>query len=90
VIDLPYYSPAIFVFSNLEIQVAFICALMPIFWPLLESIHLNKISVTQEVQVVTESREPDSSCEEHVLVFSQLQTDSEPLRSNESNERKDY
>jgi hypothetical protein len=45
VVDLAYYSPPIFIFSSLEIQVAMIYASTPVFWPLLESINLGKIFV---------------------------------------------
>ncbi|KAF2503359.1 hypothetical protein BU16DRAFT_521943, partial [Lophium mytilinum] len=89
VLDLTYYSPPIFIFSSLEIQVAIICASTPVFWPMLESINLGKIFVTQEVEVVTESREMASSSEERDLGFSRSDSQ-QSLKGRDSDDRKDY
>jgi len=56
---------------------------------MLESINLGKIFVTQEVEIVTESRERASSSEERDLGFTRSDSAQE-LRGRDSGERKDY
>ncbi|KAF2849048.1 hypothetical protein T440DRAFT_453542 [Plenodomus tracheiphilus IPT5] len=52
-IDFTWWSPTMIILSCLEIDLAIICASMPIFWPVLEK-SLSAIFVSYEVQIVEE------------------------------------
>jgi hypothetical protein len=52
-IDFTWWSPTLIVLSCLEVDLAIICASMPIFWPIIEK-SLSAIFVSYEVQVVEE------------------------------------
>ncbi|KAF2794936.1 hypothetical protein K505DRAFT_241057 [Melanomma pulvis-pyrius CBS 109.77] len=54
-IDFTWWSPITLLLSCLEINLAIICASMPIFWPVLEK-SLSHIFVTSEVRISTEQR----------------------------------
>ena len=53
--DPTWYSPITIVLAALEVDMANICASVPVFWPVFEA-HFGKIFVTQEVRVTTEER----------------------------------
>ncbi|KAG9190525.1 hypothetical protein G6011_08613 [Alternaria panax] len=52
-VDFTWWSPILIILSCLEIDLAIICASMPIFWPIIEK-SLSAIFVSYEVQVVEE------------------------------------
>jgi hypothetical protein len=52
-VDFTWWSPTMIVLSCLEVDLAIICASMPIFWPIIEK-SLSAIFVSYEVQVVEE------------------------------------
>ncbi|KAH7397476.1 hypothetical protein BKA66DRAFT_408770 [Pyrenochaeta sp. MPI-SDFR-AT-0127] len=54
VMDMTYYTPFIFIFGVLEINVAIIAASVPIFWPVIVTLAANKIFVLNEVDVHVE------------------------------------
>lgn len=56
VFDPTYATPTVYIFSVLEINVAILCASIPIFWPLVTSLGSNKILIVNEVEVRTERR----------------------------------
>jgi hypothetical protein len=56
VFNPPYHTPPVYIFSVLEIDVALICASVPIFWPLVQNMSLAKILVVNEITVRTERR----------------------------------
>jgi hypothetical protein len=55
--DPTFATPAIYIFSVLEIDVAILCASIPIFWPLVTSLAPNKILVVNEIEIRTDRRE---------------------------------
>lgn len=60
VFDVTYATPAIYLFSVLEINIAILCASIPIFWPLVSSLAGNKILVVNEIEVRTDRRNSQS------------------------------
>jgi hypothetical protein len=56
VFDPSFSTPSIYIFSVLEINIAILCASIPIFWPLVTSLAGNKILVVNEVEVRTDRR----------------------------------
>ncbi|CAN9250803.1 unnamed protein product [Alternaria alternata] len=52
-VDYTWWSPTLIILSCLEIDLAIICASMPIFWPIIEK-SFSAIFVSYEVQVVEE------------------------------------
>ncbi|OCK81657.1 hypothetical protein K432DRAFT_247611, partial [Lepidopterella palustris CBS 459.81] len=59
VFDVTWYAPPIFIFSSLEIEVAILCASIPIFWPVISQLSFGKILVVSEIEVRSEARESD-------------------------------
>lgn len=55
VADPTWYGPKSIVLATIEVNLASICASIPVFWPILSQ-SLNKIFVTQEVHVVHQHR----------------------------------
>ncbi|KAK6222013.1 hypothetical protein LQW54_001236 [Pestalotiopsis sp. IQ-011] len=53
--DPSWYSPISVILSIAEVNVATICASVPVFWPVLTS-SLEEIFVTKEIQIVSETR----------------------------------
>ncbi|KAF2707096.1 hypothetical protein K504DRAFT_436333 [Pleomassaria siparia CBS 279.74] len=53
--DFTWWAPLTLILSCLEINLAIICASMPIFWPILEQ-SLAEIFVTSEVRISSENR----------------------------------
>ncbi|GME26181.1 Integral membrane protein [Neofusicoccum parvum] len=56
VADPTWLAPTSIVLSCLEVDVAILCASIPIFWPLISALTFGKIFVVDEVIVQTESR----------------------------------
>jgi hypothetical protein len=54
VIDMTYYTPVVYIFSVLEVNIAILCASIPIFWPMISSFASNKILVVNEIVVHVE------------------------------------
>ncbi|KAH8896470.1 hypothetical protein GQ53DRAFT_838575 [Thozetella sp. PMI_491] len=54
-VDPTWYAPVSLVLAALELDVASICASVPVFWPVIER-HFGKIFITQEVEVTREAR----------------------------------
>jgi hypothetical protein len=54
VFDPSYATPSIYIFSVLEINIAILCASIPIFWPLVTSLATNKILVVNEIEIRTD------------------------------------
>ncbi|KAF1912158.1 hypothetical protein BDU57DRAFT_533057 [Ampelomyces quisqualis] len=55
VLDMPFYTPLIYIFSVLEVNIAIIAASIPIFWPAIHTFATNKIWVVNEIQVQSET-----------------------------------
>jgi hypothetical protein len=53
--DPTWYAPIMLVLADLEIDLANICASVPVFWPVLEK-HFGDIFITQEIQITREDR----------------------------------
>ncbi|KAF2205381.1 hypothetical protein GQ43DRAFT_477437 [Delitschia confertaspora ATCC 74209] len=49
--DVTFHTPSIYIFSILEVNVAILCASIPIFWPLVSAFAANKILVVNEIEV---------------------------------------
>ncbi|KAL1870145.1 hypothetical protein Daus18300_005209 [Diaporthe australafricana] len=54
--DPTWYGPTPIVLAALEVDVATICAALPVFWPVLQQIDMSQILVTHEVKVTLEHR----------------------------------
>lgn len=54
--DPTWYGPTPIVLAALEVDVATICASLPVFWPVLQNIDMSQILVTKEVKVTLEHR----------------------------------
>lgn len=54
--DPTWYGPTPIVLAALEVDVATICASLPVFWPVLQNIDMSQILVTHEVKVTLEHR----------------------------------
>jgi hypothetical protein len=52
---MSYHTPVVYIFSVLEVNLAILCASIPIFWPLLTSLATNKILVVNEIVVHVET-----------------------------------
>ena len=52
--DMTYHTPVIYIFSVLEVNIAILCASIPIFWPMISSFATNKILVVNEIVVRVE------------------------------------
>lgn len=52
--DLSYYTPIVFIFSVLEVNIAILCASIPILWPMITSFAANKILVVNEIVIHVE------------------------------------
>lgn len=59
-IDMSYHTPLIYVFSVLEVNMAILCASIPIFWPVITSLALDKILVVNEVIIRVEDNQRSS------------------------------
>ncbi|KAK1997724.1 hypothetical protein LX36DRAFT_577859 [Colletotrichum falcatum] len=55
-LDITWYTPLPMVLAILEIDIAAICASLPVFWPMLQ-VSMGSIFVTREVKVTTEAAE---------------------------------
>ncbi|KAJ4353045.1 hypothetical protein N0V95_003698 [Ascochyta clinopodiicola] len=53
-IDMSYYTPIVYIFSVLEVNIAILCASIPIFWPMISSFATDKILVVNEIVVHVE------------------------------------
>ncbi|KAF2267340.1 hypothetical protein CC78DRAFT_614279 [Lojkania enalia] len=56
IFDPTFAAPTIFIFSVLEVNIAILCASIPIFWPLVSSLATNKILVVNEIEIRTSRR----------------------------------
>lgn len=65
VFDVTFYTPNVYIFSVLEIDVAILCASIPIFWPLVASLASNKILIVNEIEIRTERRSDAIHLTEH-------------------------
>jgi hypothetical protein len=54
VLDMPYHTPVVYLFSVLEVNIAIIAASIPIFWPVISTLASNKIWVVNEIEVRVE------------------------------------
>ncbi|KAJ4982737.1 hypothetical protein SVAN01_11764 [Stagonosporopsis vannaccii] len=52
--DMSYHTPVVYIFSVLEVNIAILCASIPIFWPMISSLAGNKILVVNEIVVHVE------------------------------------
>lgn len=52
---MPFYTPLIYIFSVLEVNIAIIAASIPIFWPVIHTLATNKIWVVNEIEVRVEA-----------------------------------
>ncbi|KAJ8117651.1 hypothetical protein OPT61_g1187 [Boeremia exigua] len=60
VLDMSYYAPLVYIFSVLEVNIAILCASIPIFWPMISSLAANKILVVNEIVVHVEEYQKTS------------------------------
>ncbi|KAL0257126.1 hypothetical protein SLS55_007936 [Diplodia seriata] len=77
VTDPTWLAPTSIVLSCLEVDIAVLCASIPIFWPLISALTFGKIFVVDEVIVRTEERErqrPDTPGSETELRTYQSRT----------------
>lgn len=51
---MSYHTPVVYIFSVLEVNIAILCASVPIFWPMISSFAANKILVVNEIVVHVE------------------------------------
>jgi hypothetical protein len=58
---MPYYTPVIYIFSVLEVNLAIIAASIPIFWPVITTLATNKIWVVNEIEIRGENTTRGSS-----------------------------
>jgi hypothetical protein len=65
VFDVTYHTATVYIFSVLEIDVAILCASIPIFWPIVASLASNKILIVNEIEVRTERRSEAIGLAEH-------------------------
>jgi hypothetical protein len=65
VFDVTYYTATVYIFSVLEIDVAILCASIPIFWPVIQAFASNKILIVNEIEVRTERRSEAINLTEH-------------------------
>jgi hypothetical protein len=61
VLDMPYYTPTIYIFSVLEVNLAIVAASIPIFWPVISTLAINKIWVVNEIEIRVENTARGSS-----------------------------
>ncbi|KAH8722778.1 hypothetical protein GQ44DRAFT_621776 [Phaeosphaeriaceae sp. PMI808] len=54
-LDMTYYTPVIYMFSVLEVNIAIIAASIPIFWPVIATMATNKIWVVNEIEIRVEN-----------------------------------
>ncbi|KAF2870406.1 hypothetical protein BDV95DRAFT_629553 [Massariosphaeria phaeospora] len=54
--DVTFATPSIYIFSALEINIAILCASIPIFWPVVTGLTGNKILVVNEIEIRTDRR----------------------------------
>jgi hypothetical protein len=54
-IDFTWWTPISIVLACLEIDIAIMCASMPVFWPVLEA-KISQIFVTREIRISSENR----------------------------------
>lgn len=54
ILDMSYHTPVVYIFSVLEVNIAILCASIPIFWPMISSFATNKILVVNEIVVHVE------------------------------------
>ncbi|KAF1359133.1 hypothetical protein EJ07DRAFT_120890 [Lizonia empirigonia] len=52
--DMSYLTPVIYIFSVLEVNIAILCASIPIFWPMISSFATSNILVVNEIVVRVE------------------------------------
>ncbi|KAH9876632.1 hypothetical protein J1614_003764 [Plenodomus biglobosus] len=55
VLDMTYYTPLVYIFGVLEVNIAIMAASIPIFWPIMVTIAAGKIFVVNEVEIHVES-----------------------------------
>jgi hypothetical protein len=51
---MSYHTPVVYIFSVLEVNIAILCASIPIFWPIITSFAMNRILVVNEIVVEVE------------------------------------
>ena len=61
ILDMTFYAPPIYVFGVLEINIAIIAACVPVFWPVITGLAVNKIFVLREINVRVEDASRSSS-----------------------------
>ncbi|KAH7018243.1 uncharacterized protein B0I36DRAFT_388492 [Microdochium trichocladiopsis] len=54
--DPTWYAPVTFVLAAVEVDIAAICASIPIFWPVISTLQWGKIFITHEIRVTREDR----------------------------------
>jgi hypothetical protein len=66
-LDPTWYTPLTVISTCLEVNMAVLCASIPIFWPVLKNFRILKILVTKEVILKSELRmktsRPESLCD---------------------------
>ncbi|KJR88177.1 uncharacterized protein SPSK_07806 [Sporothrix schenckii 1099-18] len=77
-VDSTFYAPDTVLLSSLEVNLASICASVPIFWPVLRQ-QVFRILVTREVEIVRDERPGDdaSDDEDDVAKLKQRQADND-------------
>ncbi|KAF2635614.1 hypothetical protein P280DRAFT_411315 [Massarina eburnea CBS 473.64] len=65
IFDPTFATPTVYIFSVLEINVAIMCASIPIFWPLVAALTSNKILIVNEIEIRSERRSEHIDLVEH-------------------------
>jgi len=61
ILDITFYTPLVYLFGLLEVNIALIAASIPIFWPLLLTFASKDILVVNEIEIHVESASRKSS-----------------------------
>ena len=64
---MSYFTPFVYIFGVLEVNIAIVAASVPTFWPVIAKIAANKIFVVNEIEVHIERASRDSTSSEHAV-----------------------
>lgn len=79
-VDPTWYAPLTVISTCMEVNVAVMCASIPVFWPILKQIGFGRITVVKEVEVKSEPRRR-LTADEQSEYDEELQLTFDPVRS---------
>ncbi|KAL6709933.1 hypothetical protein ACN47E_000718 [Coniothyrium glycines] len=82
--DMTYYTPIIYIFGVLEVNIAIIAASIPTFWPAIAKFATNRIFVVNEVVIQVESAPRESFTSDSAIVHDGKDVYAGPLSNNYS------